>query len=95
MSHQLHCQRIHAPEEVKNPPLPPVTIFTMLLIPGKLKWWVLCQISGAFRRAEIRCDWNLKKDQNRGKIWEKFSQVIDFTSLSSLLPRGKLKGRKR
>lgn len=53
------------------------------------------QISGAFRRTEIRCDWNLKKDQNRGKIWEKFSQVIDFTSLSSLIPRGKLKGRKR
>lgn len=42
MSYQLHCQRIHAPEKVKNPPLPPVTIFIMLHIPGKLKCWVLC-----------------------------------------------------
>ena len=36
-------------------------------------------------RPEIRCNWNLKNDQNRGRIWEKLSQVIDSTSLSSLL----------
>lgn len=36
-------------------------------------------------RTEIRCNWNLKNDQNRGRIWEKLSQVIDSTSLSSLL----------
>lgn len=34
---------------------------------------------------EIRCNWNLKNDQNRGRIWEKLSQVTDSTSLSSLL----------
>ena len=36
-------------------------------------------------RPEIRYNWNLKNDQNRGRIWEKLSQVIDSTSLSSLL----------
>ena len=36
-------------------------------------------------RTEIRCNWNLKNDQNRGRIWEKLSQVINSTSLSSLL----------
>lgn len=78
----------HATEKVKNPSTGS-SYFHHFAHNWQVKCWVLCHTfqehSGVLKW--YTCDWNLKKDEHR-KSLRKFSQVINFTTLYSLLARG-------